>query len=219
MKRMIVVTVIFASLGATTFFLAERWGWFSEAQVYGWMADAGWKGAVIGVALLIGDVMLPVPSSVVMTLHGVAFGPWWGTVYSTAGSMGCAWIGYELGRRLGTGGIDRVGASPDDVSFAEKFFDRFGPYAVILSRPVPLFAEVVTCLAGMQKMPAMKFGTAAFCGTLPLSAVYAVWGARNGDAHTLLPTLVIAVALPVIGWAILAFMTRSRHAPGSAIKK
>ncbi len=208
MKRMIIVTTAFVVVGVGSFLTAERFGWFSEAQVFEWMTKAGWKGALMGMALLMGDVVLPVPSSVVMTLHGVGYGVVWGTVYSTAGSLGCAWIGFALGRLLGGKAVDQVGASEEDVSFAKKFFDRFGPYAIMLSRPVPIFAEVMTCLAGMEGLSWKTFSGAALCGALPLSAVYAVWGARSGQVQLLLPALIVAVLIPAIGWTILSLVSR-----------
>ena len=41
-----------------------------------WMKRGGVLAAVIGVGLLIADVVLPVPSSLVMVAHGALFGVW-----------------------------------------------------------------------------------------------------------------------------------------------
>src|SRR5689334_25411097 len=55
-----------------------------------WMKHGGVVAATIGVDLLIADVLLPVPSSLVLVAHGALFGVLWGTVLALLGSVGPA---------------------------------------------------------------------------------------------------------------------------------
>src|SRR5690606_11434375 len=67
-----------------------------------WMAGrGGLPAASAGVGLLIADVFLPVPSSLVMIAHGALFGVVLGTGLSLFGSVGAALFGFALGRRGG----------------------------------------------------------------------------------------------------------------------
>ncbi len=59
----------------------------------------GTVAALTGVTLLVIDIVLPVPSSVVMITHGALFGVALGTGLSLLGSLGSFSVGFALGRR------------------------------------------------------------------------------------------------------------------------
>ena len=63
------------------------------------LARGGWIAAAGGVGLLVADVALPVPSSLVMIAHGALFGVVWGTLLSLLGNVGAGMVGFALGRR------------------------------------------------------------------------------------------------------------------------
>ena len=67
-----------------------------------WMKHGGVLAAALGVGLLIADVLLPVPSSLVMVAHGALFGVVIGTLLSLTGSVGAALFGFAIGRRGGS---------------------------------------------------------------------------------------------------------------------
>jgi hypothetical protein len=71
------------------------------------LQQAPLAAAVVGVGLLVVDVALPVPSSLVMIAHGAAFGPLLGAALSLLGSLGAALLGFAVGRRGGPL-LDRV---------------------------------------------------------------------------------------------------------------
>ena len=66
-----------------------------------WLERGGGWAALLGVGLLIADVVLPVPSSLVMIAHGALFGVAWGTLLSLVGSALVARGITEPLRRLG----------------------------------------------------------------------------------------------------------------------
>jgi uncharacterized membrane protein YdjX (TVP38/TMEM64 family) len=65
------------------------------------MSDGGIDAALVGVGLLVGDVVLPVPSSLVMLAHGALFGVVLGALLSLVGTVGAALVGVWIGRRGG----------------------------------------------------------------------------------------------------------------------
>ena len=74
---------------------------FSLEGALCWLeACGGWAWAA-GMGLLMADVVLPVPGTVVMSALGWLYGWFWGGVVSAAGSMlagvaaygGCRWLG------------------------------------------------------------------------------------------------------------------------------
>lgn len=133
-------------------------------------------GALAGVTALVADVVLPVPSSLVMVAMGAMYGIATATVLSVAGGALMGLAGGLLGRR-GTRALGR------DAGRARRLVDRYGVAAVVLTRPVPLLAESVVLVAGAAGMPLRRIVLGAAAGTVPLALVYAAAGAYGGAAN------------------------------------
>lgn len=163
-----------------------------------WIADpASWQRAatpgvaVAGVLLLALDVLLPVPSSIVMTANGALFGAGAGTALSMLGGVLSAVLGYGLGRLL------RRPALGPSAEVLGPFLDRHGTVALVVSRPIPVAAEVVAVLAGSARLPRRRFLAAVAAGSLATSLPYALAGAHATGAAAwwaLSAALVLATA-------------------------
>ena len=115
-----------------------------------WLQQAGWVAAAIGVSLLALDVVLPVPSNIVMIAHGALFGTIVGALLSLLGSMLASAVAFWIGRR---GGRLLVLAVPaDDRAHADAILTRWGIVAIVVSRPLPLLAETILVLAGASPL-------------------------------------------------------------------
>src|SRR5258705_10589861 len=66
-----------------------------------WFTHAGAGSAAIVIGLLASDILLPVPSSLVMILSGVGFGVFWGSIVRLLGPIGGGGVGLEGGRTHG----------------------------------------------------------------------------------------------------------------------
>lgn len=152
------------------------------------------EAAVLGVTLLVIDVFLPVPSSLVMIGHGALFGLVPGTLVSLVGGSGAAALGFGIGR-WGRGVVHRF-VPEGDRRRADELLRRGGPLAVVVSRPVPILAETVAILAGTSSLGWVRFLTAAVAGTIPAALLYAATGATAArlDNALLIFGLVIFVA-------------------------
>src|SRR4051794_24585739 len=98
MRRYVYISLALAGLFLACFGIAEALGVPLLPDPMPALRKAGPLAAVIGVGLLIADVVLPVPSSVIMLAHGALFGVWIGSILSLAGSVGCALAGFAIGR-------------------------------------------------------------------------------------------------------------------------
>ncbi len=139
-----------------------------------WLGRGGLLAALLGVGLLIADVLLPVPSSLVMIAHGALFGVALGTLLSLIGSVGAALTGFALGRRGGKWLEKAVTA--DERERIERMLERWGALAIIVTRPVPLLAEATAIMAGASAMSWQRLAAASFAGSLPPSLLYALTG-------------------------------------------
>jgi uncharacterized membrane protein YdjX (TVP38/TMEM64 family) len=104
--------------------------------------SASGLAASIGVGLLVIDIVLPVPSSVVMLAHGALFGIVPGAALSVLGRTGNAVVGVLLGRSAG-GLLSRRDARRPSTEHTRgaDLVRRWGLAAVVLTRPVPVLAE------------------------------------------------------------------------------
>lgn len=157
----------------------------------------GAVAAALGVTLLVVDVVLPVPSSVVMITHGALFGVLVGTALSVVGSLGSFGVGFALGRR-GVPVVKRL-VPEEERRRADRFLLRWGLVGVVLSRAVPLLAETVSLVAGASPLRWRAALGAAALGCLPAAAVYAVAGAVAASfaAGAVVFIAVVAVAVGV----------------------
>ena len=160
-----------------------------------WMKHGGVVAACVGVGLLIADVLLPVPSSLVMVAHGALFGVLWGTTLSLIGSVGAAIFGFAIGRRGGRL-MERI-VTPAERERAGDILARWGTLAVIVTRPVPLLAETVAIMAGATTMTWRSLVLASFAGSLPPALLYALTGAAVADLQN--TALMFGVVLLVAG--------------------
>jgi uncharacterized membrane protein YdjX (TVP38/TMEM64 family) len=116
-----------------------------------WMGQRGGVAAAsAGVGLLIADVFLPVPSSLVMIAHGALFGVAYGTALSLVGSVGATLFGFAVGRRGGPL-LSRL-VTEGEKAKADALLSRWGALAVLITRPIPLLAETTAILAGASPM-------------------------------------------------------------------
>lgn len=170
---------------------------FSEEGSIEWLHR---YGALAGMGLLVSDLLLPVPGTVVMSAMGYVYGPWWGGVFSSVGSISGGLLAYGLCRALGHRAAVWL-AGEEDLEKGEQFFRRGGGWVIVLSRWLPLLPEVVACMAGLTRMPFRAFFVALICGCLPLGFVFAAVGAAGKDSPGL--ALALSAVLPIVMWLVM----------------
>ncbi len=166
-------------------------------NIIGWLA--GFTTAVIvatgypGVALLmaIESACIPLPSEIIMPFAGylVAQGHFtlWGV--ATAGAIGNnigSAVAYEFGRRGGRPIVERYGRyvliDAHDIDKADRFFARFGDWAVLIGRMLPVIRTFIAFPAGVVRMPLIRFHVFTFIGSWPWCYALAWVGMKLGAA-------------------------------------
>lgn len=160
-----------------------------------WLSGSGrWGAAAIGVGLLIADVFLPVPASLIMVAHGALFGIVGGTLLSLFGGLAASAVGFAVGRR-GSVALHRW-VPEAERRRADALLRQWGDLAVVVTRPVPILAESVAILAGTSPLGWRRFLVASAAGLLPVALLYALTGATAAhlDSAFLMFGLVMLVA-------------------------
>ncbi len=157
-------------------------------------------GIVLG-GMLAGDVILPVPSSLLSTSAGLLLGIAAGTLVSFLGMTASCLAGYGIGSGGGRPlGRRLIGES--ELSRLEDFNRRCGDWMVIVARPVPVLAEASTLFAGMGRMHFGRYLAMTSLSNLAISAAYASVGATLTAAHSFLLAFAGAIFLPLTAMTI-----------------
>lgn len=151
------------------------------------------------IAALTLDLFLPVPNGVTNTLAGAAFGFPVGTLVIWLGLMGASLAGYAVGRWAARPLAKRwLGA--DNVEKAHALAERAGPIALILSRPVPVLAEVMAIAAGVSAMAFARFALVMALANLGVAMLFAAIGAAAIEQASTELLMLGAVGLPLLFW-------------------
>jgi len=177
--------------------------------LFGAGGQAGALLALLIVALFAGDVVLPVPSSLVSVAAVALFG-WAGGLLIWVGmTIGCG-LGYWLGRRAGRPLAERF-LGRDEVARAQRITGTLGPATLVLTRAVPVLAEATTVAAGLAAMPFGRFALTTGLSNAGIALVYVAWGAAAaGSPASFVILFAAAIAVPAFGWIALRLFTRLR---------
>ena len=181
---------------------------FSQAGAVAWLANYGSWAWAAGMLLLASDLLLPIAATAVIAALGFVYGPLWGGLIGTAGGVLGGALGYGLCRGFGRPLALRLLGSRD-LEQGERLFARAGGWLVVLSRWLPIFPEVIACMAGLSRMPPWTFLIALLCGSAPLGFAFAAIG-YAGVEHPLLAIALSALAPPLL-WLVVQPHVRARQ--------
>ena len=121
---------------------------FSVGGAAEWIESFGVWGWAAAITLLVLDIVLPVPATAVMSALGFLYGAVVGGLIGGIGSTLSGLTAYGFSRALGREAAERI-AGKRDLERGEKLFSSAGGLMVAASRWLPLFPEVITCMAGL----------------------------------------------------------------------
>jgi len=138
---------------------------------------------------------------------------------ATAGAIGCnlgSIVAYEFGKRGGRPLALKYGRyvliDAHDIDKADRFFARYGDWAVLIGRLLPVIRTFIAFPAGVARMPLLRFHFYTFVGSWPWCFGLAWIGLKLGAAwnsdprvkavmHSLDIVIVLAV-LAAGGWFV-----------------
>lgn len=181
---------------------------WDQASAVAWLAGFERWAWLAGIGLLVVDLFLPVPGTVVMSALGYLYGTLLGGLIGSTGSLLAGLLAYFLCRRLGRGAAIRL-AGEKDLVRGERLFAHSGGWIVAFSRWLPVFPEVIACMAGLTRMPPTSFVVALACGTLPMGFTYAAIGHLAVENAGL--AVALSAAVPLALWLPFHFWLRRRE--------
>ncbi len=190
----------------------------SPDRLQAWLEGSRETAWLIAIGLLTIDILLPIPSAVVIGFLGIVYGTVLGGMIAMAGLLLNGVLGYLICRALGRRLAIRL-AGESSLDKADRLFAQHGGWIVAISRSLPVLAEAVAMSAGLAAMPVSRMLLAMVIGIVPVAFLYAWLGSLGaGD-----PMLVIAACLglsALLWWiSVVAFdsrIVRNRQAPSLA---
>ena len=133
-----------------------------------------------------------------------------GAVGATIGAIVIYLVSFKIGRiaivKLGK----YVFVNEKKIESAERWFEKYGVYAVFLGRMAPGVRELISVPAGIARMPFAKFVTFTFFGSLIWSVILVFLGYFLGDSweslsETLSDYFTVISVLVLLSIAIVIF--------------
>lgn len=150
--------------------------------------------AIVSAMVLSADIILPVPSSIVMFLNGYVLGTCFGALLSIVSSLIGAFIGYCLGRF--TSSQFKVKHQAQSVMLIAKY----GSWAILLTRGIPILAESICMVCGYNRMSLKQYMLYNFMGYLPICLLYAACGSLGYDKDVFIYSFICSLLVSVLFW-------------------
>jgi uncharacterized membrane protein YdjX (TVP38/TMEM64 family) len=166
-----------------------------------------WAAWLAVVALLWADILLPIPSSVVTTFAGAKLGWLNAFIASDVGMTLAAITAFGLGRGAERIRLARLSEKQQQIGAAGV--NHWGPWAIVISRGVPLVAEVVLIYVASKRISFWAFFWPALLTNTIISLGYALLGQWAADREWLAIALGASGVVPLLlGLAIRQWLLK-----------
>ncbi len=174
-------------------------GWYLEPSIESfvssdWFSEHQGLAALVTISLLIADLFLPVPSSVVCTMAGSVLGFGLGLFVCWIGLNLSAGGGFYLARALGP----RILTPRQSKAFADYRgrIDRAGPWYLVACRAIPVVAEASVMFAGLAKLTSPRFWPPVAGANLGVAFAFVLLGSMAKQGEFVGLALAISFSLP-----------------------
>ena len=163
-----------------------------------------WAPVVSGLLMILQALVAHLPAFLITFANGLAFGDLWGGLLSLVSASAAA-IAFGISRAIGRGPVEAL-VGKAGLESADRWFERWGHYAVLAARLVPIVSfDVVSFAAGLTRMGFWRFLVATTLGAAPATFVYAYLGGR---APQYVQVLLVAFGVVIAGAVVVAAIVR-----------
>jgi membrane protein DedA with SNARE-associated domain len=186
----------------------------------------GYWGVFIGMTLE--SACIPIPSEIIMTFSGYVV--WQGTTNMTllgitligaVGNLIGSLIAYFVGLKGGRPFLEKYGKyifiSHSKLELADRWFERYGWEAVLISGMLPVIRTFISLPAGIANMDLKKFSLYTFIGSIPWSFALAYIGVQLGPNWEVIESyfhiMDIGVFIGIVGliiYLVLSYRSKSK---------
>lgn len=162
--------------------------------------------------MILQALVAPVPSFLITFANGLAFGVFWGWMLSLFGHVLAAAVCFWISRTLGRVPVE-VLVGKTGLQSADRWFARWGMYAVFVGRLIPGVAfDVISYAAGLTRMRFRSFLIATALGIFPQTFLYSYLG-RQAPEYVGLFLVTSALVVTVVAAVAVVRYRRERRRP------
>ena len=167
--------------------------------------------------MAIESAAIPLPSEIIMPLAGWKLieakgrGVEWVLLAGLFGAIGNvigSWIAYAVGYYGGRPMAEKYGkyilVSRHDLDLADRFFAKWGNWAVFGSRLLPVVRTFISVPAGISRMPIWQFTVYTFAGAFLWSVGLAYGGYQLGKNYEHLRSAMRPLDYPIAAIIVVA---------------
>ena len=179
------------------------------------LSYGAWAPVISAVLMVLQALLAFLPAFVLAFANGLAFGAFWGGLLSLASAALAAAISFGIAHALGRAPMEAM-LGKRSLGAADRWFTRYGVYAVLVARIVPVVSfDVISYAAGLTRMSFLRFLLATVVGMAPATFVYSFLGER---APQYINVLLIVFGIVVAAGVIYALVVRYRNRRNPRVK-
>ncbi len=162
-----------------------------------------WAPIVSFLLMVFQSLIAPLPAFLITFANAGLFGWWQGAILSWTSAMVGAFLCFLIARIYGRTTVEKL-SSKGAIAEVDKFFDRYGEYAILIARLLPFMSfDIVSYAAGLMPITLWRFLWATGIGQLPATLVYSyVGGMLTGGAQLFVTGLLILFAVSILVFLI-----------------
>ena len=168
-----------------------------ENTVLDWAGSNKILVSVMVIFALTADVILPVPNGITNTFAGMSLGWAISSVIVWIGLNLGATFAYTLGRFAGRPIVRKL-VSNKEFEEVRASLKNFNVIGLIVSRPVPGFAELIAITAGLSKIPFRLFLLVVSTTNIGVAIIFSGIGAAAIENDSLSLAFIGAIIFPAV---------------------
>jgi len=214
MKSLFKVILIIGLCSASSFLLIQLTGLISIEKIELWFnqikAISPIYLAALIILLMLIDLFISIPTLATIILAGYFMGFQYGASAVIAGLLLMGSIGYFLGSVSGEKILHLILNNTEQRQEVKEIFNEHGFLLIVISRAIPIFPEITTCLAGISGMPYLKFLTAWSISIIPY-ACFAAYACSISTIENPEPASLLTILISCILWSGWFLFNKTRR--------
>lgn len=177
------------------------------------LSFGAWAPIVSALLMVLQALAAPLPAFLLAFANGLAFGVFWGGMLSLVSASLAAAVSFCIARFLGRGPAEAI-VGRAQLGAADRWFLRWGAYAVLVARLVPVVSfDVASYAAGLTSMRFSRFMVATIIGMAPATFIYSYFGERAPQyVQVLLVVFGVVIAVTLVA-ALLRLRRQGKEIP------
>jgi len=170
------------------------------------------------IVMILQAIIVFIPSEAILILGGTSYGLFWGSIIGGFGVLGGAVVAFYLSRRLGRPIAEKL-VGKTWLTFADKWFDKYGGWAVLVGRILPFVPfDAISYGAGLTKIDFKTYILATFIGSFPRAIFYSYLGViiptQREGMEVLFTIAIAAIGAILVAVVILQYYIKKKMLGG-----